>query len=61
MVALGIAVSLVFIALVVDSWVARSIAEVLFVFILMVIRVVILTFVIWVSNMCFIDFYFILT
>ena len=61
MVALGIAVSLVSIALVVVSWVARIIAEVLFVFVLLVIRVVILTFVIWISNMCFIDIYFILT
>ena len=61
MVALGIAVSLVSIALVVVSWVARIIAEVLFVFVLLIIRVIILTFVIWISNMCFIYFYFILT
>ena len=56
MVALGIVVSLVSIALVVVPWVARIVAEVLFVFVLLVIRVVILTFVIWISNMCFIDF-----
>ena len=61
MVALGIAVSLVSIALVVVSWVARIIAEALFVFVLLIIRVIILTFVIWIPNMCFIDFYFILT
>ena len=52
---------MVSIVLVVVSWVARIIAEVLFVFVLVVIRVVILTFVVWISNMCFIDYYFILT
>ena len=61
MVTLGIAVPLVSIVLVVVSWVARIIAEVLFVFVLVVVRFLILTFVVWVSNMCFIDFYFILT
>ena len=61
MVVLGIIISLVSIVLVVVSWVARIIAEVLFVFVLLVIRVIILTFVIWISNVCFVDFYFILT
>ena len=63
MVALGIVISLalVSIVLVVGSWVARIIAEVLFVFILLVIRVIILTFVIWILNVCLIYFYFILT
>ena len=61
MVALGIAVSLVSIVLIVVSWVARIIAEVLFVFILLVIRVIIFTFVIWIPNVHFIYFYFILT
>ena len=61
MVALDVVISLVSIVLVVVSWVARIIAEVLFVFVLLVIRVIILTFVIWISNVCFIYFYFILT
>ena len=61
MVALGIVISLVSVVLVVVSWVARIIAEVLFVFVLLVIRVIILTFVIWISNVHFIYFYFILT
>ena len=63
MVVLGIVISLalVSIILVAGSWVARIIAEVLFVFILLVIRVIILTFVIWIPNACFIYFYFILT
>ena len=63
MVALGIVISLalVSIVLVVGSWVARIIAEVLFVFVLLVIRVIILTFVICIPNVCFIYFYFILT
>ena len=48
MIALGIVISLalVFIVLVGGSWVARIIFEVLFVFVLLVIRVIILTFVI---------------
>ena len=53
MVALGIVISLVSVVLVVVSWVARIIAEVLFVFVLLVIRAIILTFVIWISNVCF--------
>ena len=63
MVALGIVIflALVSIVLVVGSWVARIIAEVLFVFVLLVIRVIILTFVIWISNVCFFYSYFILT
>ena len=61
MVGLGIVISLASIVLIVVSWVARIIAEVLFVFVLLVIRVIILTFVIWISNVCFIYFYFILT
>ena len=61
MLALGKAVPLVSIVLVVVTWVARIIAEVLFVSVLLVIWVVIPTFVIWISNMHFIDFDFILT
>ena len=62
MVALGIVISLVSIVLVVVSWVTGIIAEVLFVFVLLVIRVIILVIhVIWISNVCFIYFYFILT
>ena len=61
MVALGKVVPLVSIVLVVVTWVARIIAEVLFIFVLLVIWFVILTFVIWISNMCLIDFDFILT
>ena len=56
-----ISLALVSIVVVVGSWVARNIAEVLFVFILLVIRVIVLTFIIWISNVCFIYFYFILT
>ena len=56
-----ISLALVSIVLVVGSWVARIIAEVLLVFVLLVFRVIILTFVIWIPNVCFIYFYFILT
>ena len=47
-----ISLALVSIVLVVGSWVARIIAEVLFVFILLVIRVIVLIFVIWILNVC---------
>ena len=56
-----ISLALVSIVLVVGSWFARIIAEVLLVFVLLVFRVIILTFVIWIPNVCFIYFYFILT
>ena len=62
MVVLGIVISLalVSIVLVVSSRVAITV-EVIFVFILLVIKVIILTFVVWIPNVCFIYFYLILT
>ena len=59
MVVLCIVISLALVStvLVAGSWDA-IIVEVVFVFIFLVIRVIVLTFVIWISNVCFIYFYF---
>ena len=55
-----ISLALISIALVAGSW-GVIIVEVVFVFILLVIRVIVLTFVIWVLDVCFIYFYFLLS